>query len=64
MTVFILWVVVTISPGHLRHIPMDERYPTLDDCEEAGTNLLTELNDKLPKDSAPRTYCTEQNFDT
>ena len=57
MLYFVLWFVITVEPGHLRHIPMENHYATNEACEADKPELLALIQEQWPDDTALRVYC-------
>lgn len=58
MTVYILWFVITLAPGHLMHIPVEKEFPTLAACvEEAETYWVPLLAAQFPLDKNLAVEC-------
>ena len=55
--VWILWLVITVTEGHLRHIPVEMSYGTRDDCELDRPMFQASLDASFPDDPNLRTYC-------
>lgn len=58
---WVLWIALTVSPGHIAHIPVTgedtERYATQAACEEGLPELLVELKNAWPDDEAIDVTC-------
>ena len=59
MLYFVLWFVITIEPGHLRHVPMIDQYETKEACEADEPALLAQIRELWPEDEGLRVYCEE-----
>ena len=57
MLYFVLWFVISLEPGHLRHIPMVDYYETMAACEADKPELLATIQKMWPDDPALRVYC-------
>lgn len=61
MTIFVLWFMFTVSPGHVMHVPVDPPatgpYLTQEACEHDLPGVLREARKMFPKDKAVRVYC-------
>ena len=54
---WILWFVITITEGHLRHVPMEDAYPDQATCELDRPQLQHLIEEQFPDDQNLRTYC-------
>jgi hypothetical protein len=59
VTIFVLWFVFTVMPGQLMHMPMDQTYATMQECEDEKPILLDIVRSQFPNDDAVRVYCTK-----
>ena len=55
--IWVLWFVITIAEGHLRHIPMEDHYDTQAACEAERPQLQRIIEHEFPDDLNLRTYC-------
>lgn len=61
--IWLLWIVLTVSAGHLAHIPVHvdeaDEFPSQAACEETIPELQQTLTTAFPDDSAIKLYCEQ-----